>query len=360
MRRVLVLWADDSSTNLGVRALAAGTEALVRRAWGEVEVAYLTYGRRDVPMRVGDPKAVARELVTGRRGLGRWMAGFDVVVDSRAGDSFSDIYGLRRHVTMSLLAEVAHRAGVPVVMGPQTLGPFESRRAALLARRSLATARLVLARDLESVDRAERIGRRGVVPSTDVVFALDRPGAGPRHDVLLNVSGLLWHPNPHVDHRRYQKTMTEVVRGLEGQGRRVSLLAHVLDSPERDNDVPALTALAGQLGGAIELEVPTDLDDVRRTLAGAAVVLGARMHACLNALSVGTPAVALAYSDKFRPLLDDLGWRATIDLRRAGSPVEEVLSTVSEEERLRVEVTRTVETAHVRLRRAEDALRELR
>ena len=50
-------------------------------------------------------------------------------------------------------------------------------------------------------------------------------------------------------------------------------------------------------------------------LAGASLVVGSRMHACLNALSVGTPAVPLAYSRKFAPLMADLGWEHVIDLR---------------------------------------------
>jgi colanic acid/amylovoran biosynthesis protein len=39
------------------------------------------------------------------------------------------------------------------------------------------------------------------------------------------------------------------------------------------------------------------------------------MHACLNALSVGVPALPWAYSRKFKPLLDGLGWTASLDLR---------------------------------------------
>src|SRR5699024_9500305 len=37
--------------------------------------------------------------------------------------------------------------------------------------------------------------------------------------------------------------------------------------------------------------------------------------ACLNALSVGTPAIPLAYSRKFAPLLDSVGWTTGFDLR---------------------------------------------
>ena len=39
------------------------------------------------------------------------------------------------------------------------------------------------------------------------------------------------------------------------------------------------------------------------------------MHACLNALSMGTPVVPLAYSRKFHPLLAPLGVTTTVDLR---------------------------------------------
>ena len=73
--------------------------------------------------------------------------------------------------------------------------------------------------------------------------------------------------------------------------------------------------LAGQVGGDLEVVVPTDLDSVRETIAGARLLIGSRMHACLNALSVGTPAIPLAYSRKFAPLLDSVGWTTGFDLR---------------------------------------------
>jgi polysaccharide pyruvyl transferase WcaK-like protein len=54
------------------------------------------------------------------------------------------------------------------------------------------------------------------------------------------------------------------------------------------------------------------------------------MHACLNALSTGTSAIPLAYSRKFSPLLEDLGWHHTIDLRRRDSYVDEILGKIEE------------------------------
>ena len=53
-------------------------------------------------------------------------------------------------------AEFAAQAGVPHVLAPQTIGPFGTRRGRLLARRNLARATAVFARDPLSADAAAR------------------------------------------------------------------------------------------------------------------------------------------------------------------------------------------------------------
>ena len=327
--RVLVLWADDRSPNLGVRVLGAGTEALARQVWPDAEFVFYTYGTGHAPVKLGALKEVATEALFRRRRLREWFAGFDLVLDTRAGDSFADIYGLRRLMTMSVSTELAQRAGVPVVLTPQTIGPFGSRLATALARRSLRTAALVMARDTRSAEAADRLGRPVDLITTDVVFALDVPGADVTRDVILNVSGLLWHTNPHVDASTYRRTVGEVYDALTAAGRRVSLLAHVLPSDNPDDDVPAVEEFARTHAPAAEVLHPTSLADVRKMMTGASLVVGSRMHACLNALSVGTPAVPLAYSRKFAPLLADLGWQHVIDLRTETGGVGALVTSIA-------------------------------
>ena len=326
--RVLVLWADDTSPNLGVRALAEGTAALIRSVWPDAEICFQNYGSRSAPARVGSPRVLLDDWITGRHGLRAWVRGFDVVVDSRSGDSFADIYGLDRLVAMSALGEFVHRCGVPLVLGPQTVGPFTGRRARALARRSLRTADAVMTRDSVSADHVQELGAHVDVRTTDVVFALPVPERSGERDVVLNVSGLLWHGSPHVDPTAYRATVRALHRGLIERDRRVTLLAHVLDSSSPDNDVPAVQALAAEIGGKVEVVVPASLAEVRSVVASAQLVLGSRMHACLNALSVGTPAIPLSYSRKFEPLLADLGWTAQVDLRTDPAPAEAALRHV--------------------------------
>ncbi|WP_375426025.1 polysaccharide pyruvyl transferase family protein [uncultured Friedmanniella sp.] len=356
--RALVLWADDNSSNLGVRALAAGTAALVQRAYPGTEMTFLAYGSGVAPVRVGDPKVLAKEMVTNRGGLRDWLRGFDLVLDTRAGDSFADIYGLNRLFAQSLLAEEVHRTKVPLVMTPQTIGPFSGRRAKLIARRNLHTATLVMARDQTSAEHSRALGRPVDHLTTDVVFALPAPERVVTRDVVFNVSGLLWEPSPHVDHLAYRKTVTDLYARLVAAGRTVTLLAHVLDSPVADNDVPAIRSFASSLDTEPEILVPTSLTDVREMVASAAVVIGSRMHACLNALSVGTPAIALAYSRKFAPLLADIGWSRSIDLRTAPDPVDEVEAALAGGT-LDEECAATLAQARGTIAGAEGRLREL-
>jgi polysaccharide pyruvyl transferase WcaK-like protein len=94
-------------------------------------------------------------------------------------------------------------------------------------------------------------------------------------------------------------------------------------------------------------------------LATGTVVIGSRMHACLNGISVGTPAVPLAYSRKFQPLLDGIGWENTVDLRTSADPVTDVLAALDEPE-LDKRAVAAKEQAHELLLRAEQCLQAVR
>lgn len=317
--RILILWASLDQPNLGVRALAVGTKALAQRVFPDAEIEIQGTGRGDAPMGIMRGRSLVKERVTGEHGLFDWLSSFDLVLDTRAGDSFADIYGFDRLKRMSLFPELAHRVGVPVVLTPQTIGPFTTRRATLLARRSLRQASLVASRDPRSAAFSAQLGRPVDVESTDVVFAIDHPAVERTRDVVLNVSGLLWGENPHVDAARYRAVVTAVAKALQAEGRSVTLLSHVVheDDAPGDNDRYPLAALREELGD-VDVVIPSGpdaLDEVRRAVGSARLVIGSRMHACLNALSMGTPAVPLAYSRKFAPLLAQLGWDHVVDLR---------------------------------------------
>jgi polysaccharide pyruvyl transferase WcaK-like protein len=329
--RVLILWADERSANLGVRALAQGTATMAREVWGNE----ITIDFQDLAANA-DGFTVSMELIKKdirqRKGpIKAWLRQYDRVIDTGAGDSFTDIYGPQRIRRMLYTQITARRLGIPVVMGPQTIGPFSTLSSKLFARISLARMAVVAARDTSSAGYAKRLGRRAVVRATDVVFALPQPDVERDRDVVINVSGLLWARNPHVDPVTYQASVRNLIDEMLQRGRRVTLLAHVIDNPSLDNDTIPIRVLAAEYSDRLDTVIPTTLREVREVVAAANVVLGSRMHACLNALSVGTPAIPWAYSRKFAPLMADIGWNHSIDLRGDGDPVAKTFSILDQE-----------------------------
>ncbi len=360
--RILILWASLDQPNLGVRALAVGTRAVAAQVFPDAEIQVQGTGRGDAPTSLFlSRRGLLKERITGANGLFDWLASFDLVLDTRSGDSFADIYGLERLRNMSRFPEILHRLGVPLVLTPQTIGPFNTRRGTRLARRALNHARLVASRDARSAACAAQLGRPVDVESTDVVFAIAHQPVPETRDVILNVSGLLWGDNPHVDAARYRRDVLRLARRLQAEGRTLTLLAHVVgpDAAAGDNDRYPLADLRRELGD-VEVIVPQGrdaLEQVRDVVGSARVVLGSRMHACLNALSMGTPAIPLAYSRKFAPLLAGIGWQHVVELQ-GDDVVERALAAIGSPQ-LQEDVSEVRRRADRDLARFTDALGEL-
>ena len=349
-------WAHESSPNLGVRVLAEGAAALVRRADPDAEVVTQVFGHGPSPINIGSPRSLARAILWDDRGFKSWIKQFDLVIDTGAGDSFSDIYGLKRLRAFTAFGEAVRHCGIPLILGPQTIGPFRTVQGRVIGRWSLRRADLVMVRDHVSGGVAARMGRPAEVPTTDLVFALPVPetGALGSLDVVVNVSGLLWAHDDHLPKENYRAVVRELLAGLAGRGREVTLLAHVLDSRFPDNDVPTVHSLAKEFG--MRVVVPADVAEVRRLLRAARLVFGSRMHACLNSLSVGTPAIPLAYSRKFEPLLADLGWPHVVDLN-APHPAGQALDIADDADGLAEAAKAVRARADLLLVDAEDALK---
>ena len=354
----LVTWAHPDAPNLGVRALAEGTGALLREAFGEVDLEFPVFEHE--PLRsLLSTRSLLKGLVRPDRALAAVIAEADILVETGGGDSFTDIYGLARLARMHHIHRAARAARVPVIFGPQTIGPFRTRAGRLLGARMLDGAAVVIARDSASAAEAARLGRPADALATDVVFALPLPAPVEGRDVALTVSGLLWNPNPHVVAEDYRSATRELISGLLARGRQVTLVPHVLDNPSPDNDVPVARELAREFPG-VELVVPDSLLDVRRVLASARLVVGARMHACLNAISTGTPAIPWAYSRKFLPLMSDLGWLFGVDVRTDAATAAERTLELAASDGLGESLPGVLSSAHERLSRAASAVATVR
>jgi polysaccharide pyruvyl transferase WcaK-like protein len=252
----------------------------------------------------------------------------NAVVDIGAGDSFADIYGpsrLRRLFAMKFLTHLARR---PLVVAPQTIGPFTQSLSSRLARWTLNLSALVATRDPMSTAAVRDLGvTRPVVEASDVAMLLPYDPPAPRPPgplrVGLNLSGLLMHggyggANDYGLSLDYPALMRDLVALFQSRGAEVVLVPHVIvkfGPMVKEDDTRASQKLAAEVPGltlAPDFATPSE---AKSFIAGLDFFMGARMHACIAALSSGVPVLPLAYSRKFAGLFGALGYGHTLDLR---------------------------------------------
>lgn len=409
-RRICVFGAPADTGNLGVNALSEalldGIAARLPSAdvtvfdhgWGMEEqrapgsgFVYTRCGAR-TSKRYHRPEAFANMRLSALAGGvanpgARRLLQADGVFDVSGGDSFSDIYGSRRFDAVNAPKRLALAHRVPLVLLPQTYGPFSSRKVEQEAVRLVRGARAAWARDERSFDALKRLvghdydparHRAGVdlavllVPRrpdgdlrSETVRALDGRG---RPLVGLNVSGLLY--NDPGAQRRFGLAMdyrgvvrTVLRRFLEQTDANIVLVPHVCGSGEMDDDVVAQEQLVrefGAVGGRLRL-LPWGLDagQTKWAISQLDWFCGSRMHATIAALSSGVPTATIAYSGKSQGVFDSFGLgNEVVDGRVRGA--EEVLAAVDASWTRRKETqTRLARSLPRVLARAEEQLDDI-
>jgi colanic acid/amylovoran biosynthesis protein len=300
----------------------------------------------------------------------RRFADADAILDISAGDSFTDLYGPTRLASVSEPKEAALRAGRPLILLPQTYGPFTTQDGRRKAERLVRASAIAYARDewshtqlleLAGPDADTSRLRRGV----DVAFALEprEPDSGTvrslaalEGEVLagVNVSGLLRDRSGHERFGLagdYIETMTSLVRQLIKDGAHVVFVPHVhLPGGAGESDVAGIEAVRAGLDEAEVARtstVPPTLDaaELKWCISRMDWFVGSRMHSTIGSLSTGTPTFGYAYSDKTQGVFDSCSMGAQVaDARRvAGAEaVAAMAESFTSRSRLREELTRTM------------------
>lgn len=249
----------------------------------------------------------------------------DAMLDVSGGDSFTDLYGPARFDQIVKPKLMALTEGVPLILLPQTYGPFRFERNRQLATDIIARASLAYARDADSFEYMKELLGPRFDPAkhrlgVDLAFGLP---CDPATDVEpgyagINVSGLLWNDAIASKERfslkaDYKAVLTGLCEHILKQfNSRVHLVPHVRPDGCGENDLVACRALKQALPAIYQNRIsieekantPTELKGV---IAKASWFTGARMHATIAALSTNTPVANMAYSKKARGVFDRCG-----------------------------------------------------
>ncbi len=361
--RFSLFGAAPDTGNLGVSALCYSILYTIARQLPEARITVFDHGRgretQNIDFGSGQQVTFFRQgAVNSRRfyrpenlrvmqlaglfgGLGnggiKTILQSDTVLDISGGDSFTDLYGKRCFDTIILPKLLTLQLGKPLVLLPQTYGPFSSGSCERKAAEIVKNARCAWARDARSFSVLKdllgssfdsSIHRCGV----DVAFGL--PTIKPAHlsqemeicfnssaaKVGINISGLIYNDFERSRERfgfraDYKQVVLDLIkRFLSETDCTICLIPHVI-TPEghHESDLDACHEVFSRLTDermkrriviAPAYENPCE---IKWLISQFDWFCGTRMHAAIAALSSGVPVSAISYSPKTLGVFESCG-----------------------------------------------------
>lgn len=267
----------------------------------------------------------------------------DAVFDVSGGDSFTSIYGEEVFDGITSIKMIAINFRVPLYLLPQSYGPFLSQKHENLARLIFENARLIGCRDAHGRSfistNAPRVDSSKIVECPDMAFGMETDickGDALRHlhgtgkIIALNISGLLYFNDKAFGlNFEYKSMIHQVVEWvIKSTDAILILVPHVVSTAAKprpgyeSNDVKAIDALCEQYKDCVGVRIYSteeyaDPREIKGVIGKCDFFIGARMHACIAAISQGIPTLCHAYSDKFTGVMSMVGMEDTVvDMRR--------------------------------------------
>lgn len=242
----------------------------------------------------------------------------DVVIDLTEGDGFSDIYGDFLFFGRTNVKKYVEKLGIPLILGPQTYGPYSTAESEKAAAEVIRNAKLVMTRDVQSCDYLKEKMETEAGLSSDLAFFLPvGEWQCPETDKIkvgINASNLLFGTTEmkdrkfeiSVDYRKYLEKLAETL--LESGKYEIFLISHV------DDDY-AVNSLLHEKYPKLQL-VPrfTNPTEAKACISSMDVFVGARMHGTIAAFTTGVACIPTAYSAKFEGLFAEYDYRYLVNL----------------------------------------------
>lgn len=250
----------------------------------------------------------------------------DISIDFTAGDSFSDIYGLKGFLKTCAFKKLAMIYSKKFILGPQTYGPYTHWMAKSVAKHLIRKADYACSRDAVSAEYVNSLCNTDMDVFTDVAFALPYRNhntiATTKKKVGINVSGLLWNGGYSGDNQfsltvDYRTYITSLIESLLLQNDiEIYIIPHVISAGiNPESDYPISEQLAKQYPAVHLAPRFTTPIEAKNFIAEMDVFTGARMHATIGAFSAGVITIPFSYSRKFEGLYNNLDYPYTINAR---------------------------------------------
>jgi polysaccharide pyruvyl transferase WcaK-like protein len=379
INKIMLLGATFKTNNMGVSALTVGAANSIWHTWPDVEITLLDYGKRPetYQLEIDGKKRTAsllnlrfsknpfqanhvallifialvarilperlRNSLIGSNGTLQEIDSGDLFFSIAGGDSFSDIYGIKRFFYVSLPQVLVVLMNKRLIQLPQTYGPYKSAYSRIVSRFILNRSERIMSRDRQGAEQIRHlIGKektsRKYSTAYDLGFVLEPlglPVSDPRSSLTyerppgvrlvgMNVSGLLYRGGYTQDNMfglkiEYKDMIDKAITYLvEEKNCMVLLVPHVFGTGNNlESDISACEEVherhASSYPGRIFMpKGEYNQNTIKGVIGQCDLFIGARMHACIAAVSQGIPTLSIAYSGKFFGVMETVGCQSLV------------------------------------------------
>ena len=242
----------------------------------------------------------------------------DCVAAINGGDGFSDIYNTKTFIGRLREINIAIANGIPLILLPQTLGPFKQRGNMEVATRILQYAKKVYVRDDKFIGELKRMGVEYEKTNDLSYYMKPEPWDIQliSNSIGINVSGLTYSNKFHSLEglfENYPALISELIERFTNMGQTVYLIPHSYNyhNPESNNDdlqaCRAVYASLEQKERVVLIDKDMTSPQVKYLISQMSFFVGTRMHACFAAIYTNIPVFGLAYSYKFKGGFESCG-----------------------------------------------------
>jgi len=249
---------------------------------------------------------------------GKLIHNIELVAAINGGDGFSDIYGTKTFLNRLSDTIFALKANIPLIILPQTLGPFSDKKNYDLGKSILQYASKVYVRDLQYTSELEGMDVNFTISKDLSAYMLPEAWdiVVPTGSIGINISGLCYSNafrSLSGQFDAYPQLIDRLISHFQRKGKMIFLIPHSYHYgfPEPNNDDMEACQMAYN-----RLHDKTNVTYIDKNLLSPQVkyliskmsfFIGSRMHANFAAIYSKVPVFGLAYSYKFKGAFDANG-----------------------------------------------------
>lgn len=345
--KIIVMGASLVSGNRGVNALTRGTINSIISSNPDIDIAILSYSTnkelthciegkmiKEIPFfakkRLIDSLLIIfglKKIVKNNQVIKNILSA-DYILDISEGDSFSDIYGIKRFILHIIGKYLAIKYKKRLIIMPQTIGPFNNKVVKRSARYILNNSYYIFTRDKISLNLVKdlKIDKNKIKCLPDMAFYMKAKINNnynyyfeeSNNVVGINISALLYNGGYNKKNMfnfkcDYENLMDKIIKKImDNEKNKIILIPHVITEIEVENDLNTCKYIEKKYSKLypnriISVKENMSEDELKYIISKCDFFIGGRMHACIAAISSNVVTIPIAYSRKFVGIWQDIG-----------------------------------------------------